>query len=215
MEPTSKCERDRKAVKMLSALFVSLFLAAGCAGAARPHAVSSKPRVEDCLAGFCLIGAKVTESEVIAKLGEGYTRYTASVVGDIVHCYFDPTQEVWIEFTFDHHHQSHQLLQVFASRTPLCDRTYQPKIRLQPVKTAGGIALGSTKADVLRVYGVPTRIDDHEAMERLYPSQKDTHMAARYGSPGLVYYPDPNELLLAVFYLRENKVQSIFVSISE
>lgn len=214
MDPTSKCERGRKAVKKLGALFVSLFLAAGCVGAARPHVLSSKPRVEDCLAGFCLIGAKVTESEVVAKLGEGYTRSETPVVGNIIHCYFDPTQEMWIEFTFDHH-QSHQLLQVFASRTPLCDRTYQPKTRLQSAKTGGGIALGSTKADVLRVYGGPTRVDDYEVMERLDPSQKDTHMAARFGSPGLVYYPDPNELLFAVFYLRENKVQSILVSISE
>lgn len=217
MELTAKRARGRKAVKMLSASFAGLLLVVGCVGVTRPLSASGKPHVEDCLAGFCLLGAKVMESEVIAKLGEGYTRREAPVVGNNIHCYFDPTQEAWIEFTFDHHHQSGQLLEVFASRTPLCDRAYQPKTWLQPVKTAGGIALGSTKADVLRVYGEPLRIDDHEAMERLNPLNKDTYLAARFGSHVLIYdaYPESDELRHAGFYLRENKVQSIWVSISE
>lgn len=215
MEPTAKRGRDRKAVKALSASFASLLLLAGCAGVTQPPSVSGRPHVEDCLAGFCLNKAKTIESEVIAKLGEGYTRRTTPAVGDIVHCYFDPAQEMWIEFTFDHHHQSRQLLQVFASSTPLCDRAYQPKTRLQPAKTAGGIALGSTKADVLHVYGEPARVDDREAMERLNPPPQNSYLAARFGSHVLVYDSGPDDLLLAVFYLRENKVQSILVSISE
>jgi len=204
-------------VETLSMLFASSMLFVGCMHVAQPPSTSVKPAVENCLAGLCLIGNKVVESDVIGKLGEGYIRREAPVVGNITHCYFVPTQELWIELTFDFHHQSHQLIEIFASRTSLCDRRYLPKGILPPVHTAGGIGLGSSKADVLRVYGDPVRIDDHEAMERENPLHKDTYLAARFGSPVLVYdaFPRSNELRHARFYLRENKVQSIFVSISE
>jgi len=141
METKIKHGRGKKVMVILGASFVSMIILIGCAAVKQSITASSKSHVEGCLAGFCLNEGKVMESEVIAKLGEGYTRHTTPVVGDIVHCYFDSSQEIWIEFTFDHHHQSRQLLEIFASRIPLCDRTYQPKTLLPPVKTAGGIAL--------------------------------------------------------------------------
>jgi len=171
--------------------------------------------------GFCFENTLPDEAGLVRICGPGF-------VGGILkgedrylqksHCYYAPEQEVWVEFTADYHDQTDpikEIVEVFVTREPLCDKSYVPRKRFEKFATPKGIQIGSLENDVIRAYGDPTRIDDSIERERRDPRYKSTQLASKYGSRVFVYLAGEDSLLRAHFYIKDGRVHSILVSVSE
>lgn len=121
----------------------------------------------------------------------------------------------------DGNHDEHNtpvLVQALVSKTPLCSKKYTPKVPFKDFMTSVGIRLGSSKADIIRAYGNPDRVDDLRKPE---PNCKECNellkQEVQYGAYALNYLPPEaeNSLLFSAFYIKQEKIQIILISISE
>lgn len=176
---------------------------------------------ESCVAEFCFDKGALTEAWLVRRYSPGFERPFRSGSGQYfqkTHCYYVPAEDVWVEFTVDYHDktgEANEIIEMFLSKEPLCERKYVAKTPFKRLATARGVQIGSSQDAVVRAYGQPTRVDDSTAREKRNPDYKSTHLASKFGSPVLVYLAAENELLFSAFYMKDGQVYSVLISVSE
>lgn len=206
-----------------------------------PAAYCADSKTSKCMAEICL-KTPVTQEDIVAKYGTGREyvhidlvetggpghKYVRKPNPDLVkRCYYDPKQDLYVEFSFDKHQQQEvvynsDLIEIMVSSVPMCPKKYTPKQPFPPFKTENGISVGATEAEVQAVMGKPlntisiaqreqtmSKYNSHEELMREYD-------ATEYGENGLYYSPDPQHSLLEnLVYISQGKVKSILLSNSE
>lgn len=209
--------RARHGVAWLTLLLFTLPAAANAAG-----------KADKCVAGICL-EQPVTQKMLVAKYGPGLKRIGPGSYPDFVtRCYYDNKQGLYVEFTFDQHHELNtdygsDLTEIMVSRTPMCPKRYAPKKPFARLATESGLAVGSTEAEVEAALGKPDRVDDVTRIEQDETSRANSkpeflmrdYLSSAYGTTKRVYIPDPQDLLFNAFYINAGMVKSILVSVSE
>ena len=176
---------------------------------------------ESCVGGLCLDKPSFNEAWLVARHGKGFMhgiRLEGGKYLDKTHCYYVADQDIWAEFTADYHDQTQkakEIVQIFLSKEPLCEKTYLPKTAFKRLVTTKDIQIGSLEADVIRAYGDPTRVDDSIEREKANPSYMNSKLASKFGPKVLVYLAGEDNLLLASFYIKSGRVYSIELSVSE
>lgn len=166
-------------------------------------------------------GQVAKEATLIARFGFGYVdgiRLNDGSYLEKTYCYYVPQQNIWVKFTADYHHPAEggiEIDEIFLSKESLCAKRYVPKTPFKKFVTTRGIRIGSLEKDVIRAYGKATRVDDSAEREKRDPSYKDTDLASKYGSKGLIYLTGEDSLLAASFYIKDGRVYSINISSSE
>lgn len=200
-------------------------------------------KTSKCMAEICL-ETPITQEDIVAKYGPGREYVRIDFVEtegpdhklvrkpkpnpDLVkRCYYDPTQDLYIEFSFDKHQQrqvvyNSDLIEIVVTSVPMCPKKYKPKQPFQPFKTEHGISVGATEAEVLAAMGKPfdtISIADREQTMSKHESREELmreYDATEYGENGLYYSPDPGHNLLEnLVYISQGKVKSILLGNSE
>ena len=183
-------------------------------------------KASTCIAKLCL-ATPLSQKEIVAQYGEGRKRVSGGATDESVsRCYYDPKQDLYVEFNFDKHVQDQvvynsDLTQVMVSRVPMCEKSFKPKHPFPKFVTELGLTIGSTEAEVQAAMGKPNRVGAAEdRSKRSTPTSHDELMrgydAPDYGETSLFYSPDQQHDLLAnFFYISQGKVKSILLSVSE
>ncbi len=221
-----------RGARLLLPLLLALPAAAYCADG----------KTSKCVAEICL-KTSITQEDIVAKYGPGREYAHVDLVEtdgpghkrvpkpnpDLVkRCYYDPKQDLYIEFSFDKHQQKEvvynsDLIEIMVSSVPMCSKKYTPKQPFPPFKTEHGVGVGATEAEVQAAMGKPgdtisiayreqlmSKHDSHEELMREYDSTE-------YGENGLYYAPPDSQrdLLYDLFYVSQGKVKSILLSNTE
>lgn len=187
-------------------------------------AVSSADQPELCLGRFCLDGPSVYRKQFLAEHGPG----CKPIIGLAQHTkslrYYVPDQELWVWFLFESHpgrddgdDEYRELNELLVTKEPLCQTKHIAKKAFPVFVTPKGIGVGDPIEKVKRAMGRPTRVFDSVAYEKQYEGyERDVSpLAARFGSPVLIYgYPHPS-LKQWNFYTRDGIVYSISISYKE
>jgi hypothetical protein len=187
-----------------------------------PANASEEPgRLEKCIGGICLEQKGLTEQKLVERFGQGKLYAPDPEDPDfVVRCYYEPSQDAWIEFKFDrrkNYFNPYQLITIFVSREPLCEKTSTPAKPFAELKTRSGLKLGSAEQEIVRVKGPPSRVADAVLRETKNPKLKSkSPYAAKYGEKVYVYGKDPEgDLLANSYHVTDGKIKSIWLSVSE
>ncbi len=186
-------------------------------------------KVGTCMAGICL-ETPLTQKDIVAKYGPGRAHFVhvGTELESGTRCYYDPRQDLYIEFNFDKHQQqavvyNSDLTEIMVSSVPMCEKKYKPKQPFPKFATEYGLTIGSTEAEVHAAMGKPADIWNMAEIEKsnlkTWSSREALMRAYRttdYGETALHYPPaEKNSLLLNSFYISQGKVKSIHLSDSE
>lgn len=171
---------------------------------------------ELCLGKICLEQAKVNERTLVERFGEGRKRYGGGDDRSVVlRCYYDPKQNLWVEFTFDKNGQAFgtNLKQIFVTNEQHCPKNFIPKVSFEKMETEAGIAVGSTQQHIVRIKGKPTSISPKV---QNYQGSIDEYFSGHYGEMEYSYeYSERNENENNVYFVTDGKVKSIWISNDE
>lgn len=180
------------------------------------------------MAGICL-ETPLTQKDIVAKYGPGRARFVhvGTELESGTRCYYDPSQDLYIEFNFDKHQQQEvvynsDLTEIMVSSVPMCEKKYKPKQPFPKFATEYGLTIGATEAEVHAAMGEPAKIWDMAELEKLNLRERTRESLVRsydttdYGKTMLLYSPpEKNTLLFNSIYISQGKVKSIHLSDSE
>lgn len=162
---------------------------------------------ETCIGGLCL-----EDNVSLDKFTKTYGKGDRLSVGhSITSCFWVEKEHISVELTFDSY--TKLLEAIFITKEKMC--TSQSKVKLQTLATKKGISLGVNHGKVLKLYGKPSRIDNLVERERMNEKYQNSKLGAKFGDYAYVYTASDDELNAALFYIRNNHVQSIYVTIEE
>jgi hypothetical protein len=196
-----------------------LALPAAASGAEGKQATGKKAAT--CIADICL-ETPLTQEDIVAKYGPGREQVSdaGTPVESAARCYYDPAQDLYVEFQFDKHQQAQvtfnsDLTQIMVSRAPMCEKRYTPKQPFPKLATEYGLKIGSTQAEVRAAMGTPDRMDKAERHPASHESHMEAYDAADYGEVAMFYWPDKEDLLSNSYYISHGEVKSISLRFSE
>lgn len=169
-----------------------------------------------CVAKICLGVEQVNEKSLVKNYGEGKRQLGMGNDPSVVRrCFYDKTQNLWLEFTFDKHSIVAELSDIFVSSQSLCEKTFVPKKSFPKIVLKNGLVIGSLDRDVIKVKGKPNRVDENEKSNSSKLLEK-TYFSSIYGETVLVYdYSERDENEMNYFYISNGKIKTIWLSISE
>jgi len=206
---------------------------AGVSGAGNTNGTNDQSKAKNgnkagkCIANICL-ETSITQKDIVAKYGPGRTHVSGGKpLETVTRCYYDPKQDLYIEFNFDKHLQemvryNSDLAGIMVSLIPMCPKRYKPTHSFPRLSTEYGLTIGSTEAEVRTAMGKPNMVQDMAEVERSGLSRHTHEELMRaydtpdYGETALFYNPDPeHNLLFNYFYISQGKVKSIHLNASE
>ena len=165
-----------------------------------------------CIANFCMgfhHKLPMRKSALIKTYGKG------CIVNEVYHCYFDPEQEIYIQFGVDEEH-TNEIDFVFVSGKPSCPCNVRPKIKFPKMVTKEGIGIGNSIKEVLNTYGKPSSIRKPTDQFKADFSNEHSKDTEHFGDTAYFYYNIDKELaLFSVFYFRKGKVSAFLISNGE
>jgi hypothetical protein len=180
------------------------------AGVARAAA----PLDDLCISDICLERSNVAEAALVTKLGKGQRTKTPGGRGTAAICYTSRDGQVSFEFEFvgdGHAHGRFALESLFVTTEPMCPSSGA----LAPLTPGiGPLRIGQPEAEVVKMYGPPSRIDDAVARETRDSRYAGTKYSKRFGETVFVY-GRPDDSAFVFVYFSNGRVKSIWASIGE
>lgn len=170
-----------------------------------------------------IAGFNITESpsvlvkRLLTQYGDKHKKISLMNPGEPLYCYYSPQQNSWFEVSIYHDRYDKKqigLLGIFATKTPICPKSYIPKKPLPALKNFEGIGLGDSKSKILKTYGKPWKTESTLPEAALCEKDKTgATFCPKFGHEVLTYYGNPWWTLS--FHLTNDRVQSIGISPEE
>lgn len=171
--------------------------------------ISITPR---CFAGFCLHDSKIiTEKAVRSRFGGSKQTVFPH---DFEYCYrfIAPNHKSsYGHFLFKDFGGGSQLVTISSSWEPLCNKAHDVKVK-SPLVTKEGIGLGHSEAAVLQHYGWPHHKLHSPPAEEVSDLFGDSKINIDVIN---LYVPSDDELLSARFFISDERVVGIVISVDE
>lgn len=180
-----------------------------------PNICWSDSYIEHTLGPFDLT-KNITETQLVSEFGSGY------VINHIVdgktmgrsHVYYVPAVNAWLEVQLSHTSNNDRLVDtIILTRKKLCDEKHIPVEDLTKLITGRGVGIGSSLKKVINTYGksdVSISLAKQKAFSNLQQYLKlSSGLVLRY------LYEGSESNLYSEFYIKNGKLHSLLISVSE
>lgn len=175
-------------------------------------------KVETHIGPFDFADSLMKESQLISSFGRGYVQIdrVGGKILDKKHIYYVANEKVWVEIRLSHvldKNLEHAVEGVLITKMKLCDEKFKPKKTFGPLVTGKGIEIGDAIDKAINIYGTPS-VSINVGKDRSFSVLQEA-LKLQKGRVLRYLTDQPNELLFAEFYFKDEKLHSLLITVSE